>query len=95
MTTQTKEQRLAMIKAAAEKFNKKKAFRAKMAVSAAKARRGADDDLIRLADDRKKFDREIDKLNENHNCWTDGAKYAEEYYGDVMRATTRFDNDWN
>lgn len=27
--------------------------------------------------------------------YTDASKYANEYYGDVYRATTRFDNDWD
>ena len=32
---------------------------------------------------------------ENINHWTDASKYAEEYYGDVYRQTTRYDNDWD
>tara|TARA_R100000030_G_scaffold27977_1_gene20479 strand:+ start:30 stop:269 length:240 start_codon:yes stop_codon:yes gene_type:complete len=32
---------------------------------------------------------------ENINHWTDASKYAEEYYGDVFRQTTRYDNDWD
>lgn len=27
--------------------------------------------------------------------YTDAPKYAEKYYGDVYRATTKFDNDWD
>ena len=27
--------------------------------------------------------------------WTDATKYANEYYGDVVYHTTRFDNDWD
>ena len=34
-----------------------------------------------------------DKVNINH--WTDASKYADEYYGETMRETTRFDNEWN
>ena len=26
--------------------------------------------------------------------WTDASQYAEEYYGERMRQTTRFDDDW-
>jgi hypothetical protein len=39
----------------------------------------------------------MDKYNDddNINAWTDGSKYAEEYYGETMRETTRFDNDWD
>lgn len=95
MSVQTKEQRLAMIKAAAEKIQKKKAFRAKVSVSASKVRRGYDEEAeIRRAKSRK-FDEVIEKLDENHNQWTDGAQYAEKYYGDVYRDTIKFDNDWN
>lgn len=31
----------------------------------------------------------------NELYWTDGPKYAEKYYGDVYRQTTRYDNDWD
>jgi hypothetical protein len=34
-----------------------------------------------------------EKTNINH--WTDASRYADEYYGETMRETTRFDNDWN
>jgi len=27
--------------------------------------------------------------------YTDAPKYAEKYYGEVYRETTRFDNDWD
>ena len=35
-------------------------------------------------------------VNENadERYWTDAPKYAEQYYGETFRATTRFDNDW-
>lgn len=33
-----------------------------------------------------------DDTNINH--WTDASSYANEYYGETMRATTQFDNDW-
>lgn len=32
---------------------------------------------------------------ENEIYYTDGSQYAEQYYGDVYRATTRYDNDWD
>ena len=31
----------------------------------------------------------------NINAWTDASKYAEKYYGETMRQTTRYDNDWD
>lgn len=27
--------------------------------------------------------------------YTDAEKYADQYYGDVYRATTKYDNDWD
>jgi len=27
--------------------------------------------------------------------WTDASKYANEYYGEAYRATTRYDNEWD
>jgi len=27
--------------------------------------------------------------------WTDERKYANEYYGEAYRATTRYDNEWD
>ena len=41
------------------------------------------------------FDAEIARMDENHNVWTDASSYAEKYYGETMRETTKFDNDWN
>ena len=32
---------------------------------------------------------------ENINHWTDARQYANQYYGDVYRQTTRYDNDWD
>lgn len=42
-----------------------------------------------------KFQREESVvLTEDERYWTDASKYAEEYYGEVYKATTKFDNDW-
>lgn len=39
---------------------------------------------------------EIDIPEEsNIYAWTDASKYANQYYGEVYRQTTRFDNDWD
>lgn len=35
------------------------------------------------------------KENADERYWTDASKYAEKYYGETFRETTRFDNDWN
>ena len=93
MTVQTKEQRLLTIKAAAEKIQKKANFRRKVTTSASKIRRAyAEESEVRRTKVRK-FDRSIERLDENHNQWTDSTQYAENHYGDVYRDTTRFDND--
>jgi len=41
----------------------------------------------------KREDRSMLREEEFH--YTDAPRYANEYYGDVYRATTRFDNDWD
>lgn len=38
--------------------------------------------------------KEKEKLDEDERYYTDASKYANEYYGEVFRETTRFDNDW-
>jgi len=37
----------------------------------------------------------MDDSSKNPNYYTDASKYANEYYGETYRETTRFDNDWN
>ena len=37
----------------------------------------------------------VDNPDKDDRFWTDEAKYAEQYYGETFRATTRFDNDWD
>jgi len=45
---------------------------------------------------RKTETRSFDKYdNGNINAWTDAPQYAERYYGDRMRDTVNYDNDWN
>ena len=42
-----------------------------------------------------KFQREESVApTEDERYWTDAEKYAEEYYGEIHKATTKFDNDW-
>jgi len=38
---------------------------------------------------------EGDYDNRDDLFWSDESKYAEQYFGDTYRETTRFDNDWN
>ena len=68
---QSKAERLEMIRAAAKKFQKRKAQEAR---------------FVR----EEKVKPETDE-----RYWTDASSYANQYYGDVYRATTRFDNDWD
>ena len=46
---------------------------------------------------RKTETKSLDKYTnqENINHWTDASQYANQYYGDVYRETTRYDNDWD
>lgn len=42
-----------------------------------------------------RFEREEKtKVDGSELYWSDAPKYAEKYYGETFRATTRFDNDW-
>lgn len=91
-----KNTRLAMIKVAAEKVAKRQAFKRKQAANAATVRRWTDEvEKPKRKAKADEFDREIEKLDENYNQWTDAPQYAEQYYGQVYRDTTKFDNEWN
>ena len=77
--TQTQSQRMTMIRAAHKRFNTK---------------------LKRNQRVRKTETKTVDPLanvkdTTNINHYTDASKYANQYYGDVYRETTRFDNDWD
>ena len=96
MTAQEKANRLALIKKIAEKRNRQAAFKAKIASQGSKVRRWTDEvEAPRRKKANDKFEAELARMDENHNAWTDASKYAEQYYGETMRETTRFDNDWN
>jgi hypothetical protein len=95
-TPEQKAARLAMIKAAADKINARKAFKAKQAANAAKVIRWTDvDEKPRRKKAEREFDSMIAKMDENYNQWTDAPQYAEKYYGERYRDTTKFDNEWN
>jgi lipid A disaccharide synthetase len=100
MTSTQKADRLALIATIAEKQNAKKrsnaAFKAKLTaksktVSASPARKVRKSEVKYLTE---AFFKSIDKMDENHNQWTDASKYADQYYGETMRETTKYDNDW-
>lgn len=93
LTAAQKADRLALIKDIAErKGMNKPSFKMRARKSTSKASKVVRDYTKNAAD---RFDKEIAKLDENYNQWTDASAYAKEYYGGVAYETTRFDNDWN
>ena len=97
MTNAQKADRLALIREIAEKRNAQAAFKSNLqsknaAVRKAPAAKARKAEVVQTTDE---YIRAIDKMDENYNQWTDASKYADQYYGDTMRATTRFDNDWD
>lgn len=88
----TYDERMQAIRESAERFEKIKARRARLAASAARVRKYVDE-----VDkpERKKFDDMISKMDENHNHYQDAPQYAEKYYGEKMRDTIAMDNDWD
>lgn len=96
MTAEQKAARLELIKKVAAKRKAAADFKRKQEINAAKVRRYTDVvDKPRRKAAADKFDREIERMDENHNQWTDASSYAKKYYGDVAYETTRFDNEWN
>ena len=94
MIAKNLDDRLAIIKAIAEKQKNEKARKERLATirkNTAKVRIVAR--KKRTAEDKKLTDFTGGQDNVNH--YTDASKYAEEYYGDRMRQTTCYDNDWD
>jgi hypothetical protein len=71
MATQTTAERMALIRAAAQKFQQSKTREARFV---------REEKVQETSDER---------------YWTDAPRYADQYYGEVYRETTRFDNDWD
>lgn len=88
MTAEQKAARLELIKKVAQKQKFKQRLQSKGIAPIRKAR-------SYVSDSDRKLDRELARMDENHNQWTDASSYAKEYYGDVAYQTTRYDNDWN
>jgi len=90
----TQEERMIAIREASERFAKIKARRDRLAASAARVRKYVDE-----VDkpERKKFDDMIDKMDENHNQYTDGEKYLAEHYGERLADQTSYESEegWN
>ena len=76
---QTTEERMALIRAAAKKFQKKQNRAARFTRQE------------RVSNRASKKKREA----ESEIYWTDSEAYANKYYGDVYHQTTRYDNDWD
>ena len=38
---------------------------------------------------------EVPKEGDNVYAWTDASKYAQQYYGETLYETRRFDNEWD
>jgi len=100
MTDAQKANRLAMIKEVHDKIMAKKrsnaAFKAKLTAKS-KTVSASSDYTVRkseVKDVTAAFFKSIDKMDDNHNQWTDASKYADQYYGETMRETTKYDNDW-
>jgi len=96
MTSTQKADRLALIATIAQRRAKSAAFKKtvqaktkKFSTSPAYTER-----MAQAVDATKDFYKSIDKMDENYNQWTDASKYADKYYGETMRETTKFDNDW-
>ena len=91
MTDQQKAHRLALIKSVAEKQKRQKSFVSKMNTKSSVAEGNVQ---------ATKFVRKTAKIagvkndQMNINQYTDASKYADQYYGETMRETTKYDNDW-
>ena len=93
--TQTREERLAIIKIAAERVAKRNAMRIKMKKGAIKAYLAAAPHKEIIRKKEIKYQEKMEAMNENYNHYTDAPKYVKEYYGEVYRDTTKYDNEWN
>ena len=51
--------------------------------------------MKKQAKQRKARRTENSPLRNEDFYYTDASKYADQYYGETYRATTRFDNDWD
>ena len=76
---QTTEERMALIRAAAKKFQQKQKRAARFTRQERVSKRKA-----------KKKETPVSEI-----YWTDSEAYANKYYGEVAYETTRFDNDWD
>ena len=80
----TYNERMALIKKAAEHLNRKK----KLDAIKRKTR------SIKLKKSKNLKDMPLPKETNIYH-YTDASRYANEYYGETMYETTRYDNDWD
>ena len=93
MIAKNLDDRLAIIKAIAEKQKNEKARKERLATirkNTAKVRIVAR--KKRTAEDKKLSD--FTGGQENINHYTDASKYAKTHYGETLHETTRHDTDW-
>jgi hypothetical protein len=79
MKMQTTAERMALIREAHNKFQAKIKVQAKFE---------REERVQKVAEIDKHFERD-------ERLWNDAPRYAQEFYGETFRETTRFDNDWN
>tara|TARA_R110002153_G_scaffold55522_9_gene154079 strand:+ start:1061 stop:1402 length:342 start_codon:yes stop_codon:yes gene_type:complete len=83
--TQNTAERMAMIRAAAQKFQKSKTKEARFVRT---------EKLTAVRSKPQKAGPVMDNASKDERYWTDASKYAQEWYGEVYRETTKYDNDW-
>jgi len=94
------DERYEMIKAAAEKIAFRDQFRPKRKLSISTRLRKAgtytDEKRMTKADGESDYsDRILEKMDDNHNHWTDSSSYVDKHYGKVSTETKKDDNDWD
>jgi len=93
MIAKNLDDRLAIIKAIAEKQKNEKARKERLATI---RKNTAKVSIVarkkRTAEDKKLTDFTGGQDNVNH--YTDASKYAKTYYGETLHETTRHDTDW-
>ena len=88
--------RIEMIKAAAEKSERRRNLMARIGPSRVGELTSSMSAIIeaRKVDDAR-FEASMESMDTNPNHHTDSAQYANEHYGEVKASTTNLDNDWN
>lgn len=82
--------RLKLIAKIAKKIGREKVLKAK-------SRKAKVAILVRRHAEDKNIDNMLKGVDDSDNIcyWTDASKYADTYYGETYRETTKFDNAWD